>query len=286
MPQSPIIVDFTSVVNSARGVPGTATSRVQSVKLINVVFDGIALAIDSLDARDKIGVWGDIETGEGMLYRAISKDLQRMVTFDFDPDSHPAALENEVAEVIDRFQPDTLSIPLSWHDLSVAQSANRRRLRALLARLLEIGKQGSIDIVWDIHATSTPPVDNITDTLKIMEWLQDRGLDPTAWVLDLPIYDRFAMMLVARAHIDGRSDIQVIFRSEGHPNNPATSRETVMAEVAALGANSPMLVGASYFGEELKLVSGGESDTASTSQVIADRLIDLSKHPNRELATT
>lgn len=281
-----MIVDLTSVVGAFGDVGDRAQDRARSVKLVNVVFDGLMQALADGLPRPHVRIWSDTTVGEGIMYRAISTEIPRMVTFHVDAEHHPADLETEVAQLVARFKPDTLCVPLSWHELRVAEDASRRRLRALYARLLEVGRHWETDIAWDIRSTSTPPVDNITDTLKIMEWLQDRGLDPNAWALDLPVYDRFAMMLVARAHIDGNSEIQVMFRSEGHRVEPQADLERVTERLATIDTSTQMLIGASYFSSELKRFVDGEADASEVTELIALRLAEVSAWADRELATT
>lgn len=281
-----MIIDLTSVVNAFGAVSDLAQGRARSVRLVNVMFDGIVLALENGLPRASARIWSDIVVGEGVLYRAISQDVSRMVTFEVDQQQHPTDLELDVAELVARYKPDTICVPLSWRELTVAEDASRRRLRALYARLLEVGRQWSTDIAWDIRSNSTPPVDNITDTLKLMEWLQDRGLDPNAWALDLPMYDRFAMMLVARAHIDGNSDIQVMFRSDGHRIDANANPELVARKLATLDTATQMLIGAPYFTSELTRFLDDDLDASEAEQRIATRLIELATWSERELAAT
>lgn len=281
-----MIVDLTSVVEAYGNVGDRAQDRARSVKLVNVVFEGVLLALAEGLPQQTVRVWSDVAVGEGVLYRAISEEVPRMITFHVDAEHHPADLETEIGKLVSRFKPDTLCVPLSWHELRVAEDSSRRRLRALYARMLEVGRHWSTDIAWDIRSTSTPPVDNITDTLKIMEWLQDRGLDPNAWTLDLPVYDRFAMMLVARAHIDGNSEIQVMFRSEGHRVEPEESLELVSERLPALGTSTQMLIGSTYFSTELKQFVDGDAGASEVAELIAQRLLDVATWTDRELAPT
>lgn len=276
MPKNSIVLDFASIATLAPGDADTAARRSRQVKLINAVFDGVLQAIQlEPSTKEQITVWSDARVGEGLLYKSISNNIPSMVIFKIDSESDLATLESELSELVGRFHPSVVVVPLAWPELESAAPAKRRRIRAMAARVLELCKQLQLETAWDTGFKPVDRPDTAVDTMKMMAWLQDRGLDPNSWILDTPISEQREMMMIGRAHIDGVTDIKLLFRTADDTVDEVIDRARRIDSLAGSTGIGQVYVGAPHLSAPLTQFMDGEFTPVEASAEIADILMEL-----------
>lgn len=287
MSKHSIVIDFAGIAKLARGDADTASRRRRQVKLINAVFDGILQAIELEPyTKEQFTVWADSMIGEGLLFKSITNDIPSMVNFSIDSESDLATLESELSSLVDRYRPSTVVVPLSWPELESAQPAKRRRIRAMAARVLEMCKHLQLDTAWDTGFKPVDTPDTAVDTIKMMAWLQDRGLDPSSWVLDTPISEPRLMMMIGRAHIDGVSDIKLLFRTDDNSIDEGIDRARRVDSMANSAGIGQVYVGAPHVNAPLTQFMDGELKANEASAQVAEMLAEIIRKYNSELAPT
>ena len=282
-----IVVDFSDIAELAHASPSAAETLSRRVQLINVVFGGTLQAIDRDDIpQHMVSVWAGPASGEGILYRAIAREIDRIVTFDFDAESDLSKLEDDLNNILNRFRPRVVSTPLSWSQLADADSQKRRRARAQCARVVETCRAAGVDANWDIQTDTSSSAVATSETMKIMEWLQDRGLDPSGWTIDLPDVERELMLLVARAHIDGQTDVRLLFRTRNASLSADLQRVDAIKSYAGTPAPRQIYVGASHLIGTLAPYIAGSESAGDASNKVAQLIAELASAIPRELAIT
>lgn len=282
MPKHPIVVDFASIASLARGDTNTAAGRSQQVKLINVVFNGVLVAIQiEPSTKEQVTVWSDSRIGEGLLFKSISNNIPSMVTFRIDSESDLATLEYELNALVDRYHPSVVVVPLSWPELESSAPAKRRRIRAMAARVLEMCKQLQLDTAWDTGFTPVDTPDTAVDTIKMMAWLQDRGLDPNSWILDTPISEPREMMMIGRAHIDGVTNIKLLFRTADNAIDAGIVRAQRIDSLAGSSGIGQLYVGAPHLAAPLGRLMDDELTADEVSKQVADILAEMTREHDR-----
>lgn len=282
MPKHPIVVDFASIASLARGDTNTAAGRSQQVKLINVVFNGVLVAIQiDPSTKEQVTVWSDSRIGEGLLFKSISNNIPSMVTFRIDSESDLATLEYELNALVDRYHPSVVVVPLSWPELESSAPAKRRRIRAMAARVLEMCKQLQLDTAWDTGFTPVDTPDTAVDTIKMMAWLQDRGLDPNSWILDTPISEPREMMMIGRAHIDGVTNIKLLFRTADNAIEAGIVRAQRIDSLAGSSGIGQLYVGAPHLAAPLGRLMDDELTADEVSKQVADILAEMTREHDR-----
>ena len=282
MPKHPIVVDFASIASLARGDTNTAAGRSQQVKLINVVFNGVLVAIQiDPSTKEQVTVWSDSRIGEGLLFKSISNNIPSMVTFRIDSESDLATLEYELNALVDRYHPSVVVVPLSWPELESSAPAKRRRIRAMAARVLEMCKQLQLDTAWDTGFTPVDTPDTAVDTIKMMAWLQDRGLDPNSWILDTPISEPREMMMIGRAHIDGVTNIKLLFRTADNAIDAGIVRAQRIDSLAGSSGIGQLYVGAPHLAAPLGRLMDDELTADEVSKQVADILAEMTREHDR-----
>lgn len=283
MSKHTIIVDFVSIARLARKNAGTAVGRNQQVQLVNAVFQGVLEAIDIEPSMvNLLTVWTDAKFGEGMLFKSISHDIPRMVTFRMDSESDLATMEGEMDSTVLRYRPSVVVVPLSWQDIESAPPAKRRRIRSMAARVLEKCRSEQLETAWDTGFTPVYTPDTAVDTVKVMTWIQDRGLDPSSWVFDLPISEHREAMMIAQAHIDGMADVKLLFRSVDDSMDAAIDRALRIDSLAKSRGVGQLYVGAPHFGASLERLMDDELTPDEVSSRVADILTEFTRKYDHE----
>lgn len=287
MSNNPIVVDFVGIAQLARINSTTAAGRNQQVMLANTVYQGVLEAIkDDPSLKTLLTVWSDARVGEGLLFKSITNNIPSMITFRIDSESDLASLEQELDETLHRYRPSVVVVPLSWPELESAPPAKRRRIRSMAARVLEICRSTGLDTAWDTGFEPVHTPDTAVDSMKIMTWLQDRGLDPSSWILDLPISEQREAMMIGRAHIDGVSDIRLLFRTAEIAVDADIHRALRIDALAKSRGAGQVYVGAPHFNSSLERLMDDELTADEVSTQVAETLTSLTRKYDRESTVT
>lgn len=288
--QRSLIVDFSSldavIHTGGSGFSASVSGRAQ---LYAVVFDGILRAAESGVPRRMLTIKADPTAGEGVLFRAISADIARMVEFEVDAISDTEGIGQDLAELMDRYRPSEISVPVVLTDWETVDQKGRRRLRANYARAYETTRGDGIGIAWDLHLGSDPGHDAVELAIRFITWAQDRGLDPPTWICDLPRVQSLAWRIVERVNIDDRSGVETLFRLSPARDDAIRIGSSDAAEpdrIVAFDGHALMVVGADRMGDLLRRHLDGASDADATARAIGDALVRLASTLDREFAAT
>jgi len=131
------------------------------------------------------------------------------------------------------------------------------------------------------------------NALRTISLFQDVGLEPTAWIVDMPSVRIAAQMLNARVHIDDRNDVLTCFTLESiaqavnrHDRDPSTDIDNTVPDALNLASEMPgnvrVVIGNEIYGDALDGYLHSRCRGAEAVNAIAQRIAAVSRHISME----
>ena len=269
------------------------------VGLIDVLIDALEIAYERGLPRSNSLIWLDSDIGEGSLFRALSANIPTMLTFAFDVRDYLEAAIEEMNEVTTTFKPDVLLLPVlnAAQDMGeVSAPSNASQIARSMSPIdkhigiYDFANTFDATVAWDIRKPRgewPDPMLQSENALRTISLLQDAGLDPRFWVMNLPSVRIVAETLSARTHIDDRADVMPCFTLDtifplafgenvelGSLPRSVASATTIVSEMPG---KTKIVIGAETYSACLRDLADGKSDVDAVAEAIANRLSAVSE---------
>ncbi len=279
-------IDLRKEILGSDGDSPSAVERERAAAFKQMVFEGLAQAIEASVPKSRAVIWVDADLGEAVLLRARAMALATAVSVE-RPGGDTFRLEDAagLSERLGRLGASYAGVRVlcragitreerdaQLSALRLLSEACRSEGPSLLLELVVLPSDGALTAgdaaEWNEKAGPLLAV-------EAMRELQDAGVEPSVWVVEAPTDARAAATIAAQAHLDDRVGISVLFAVGNEPDagrtDPApTAEQQAQIRLAArtLGVTGLLVGPAAYFGE-LALYNSGEMDRGEAVSRIA-----------------
>ncbi len=271
--------------------------RVLLIGMIDVLFDALEASFDDGLARDRVALWLDDDICEGSLFRALSADIPSLLTFEFDiGDNLEAAIDN-LSDATAKFKPEAFVIPVNDAASDISKpsrpsaTGNPASQLDKVVNLYDFISTLGVPMAWDIrgaHVEGSNPMLRHETALRTIALFQDIGLDPMAWIMNMPPVRVIAQTLNARVHIDDRNDVMACFALEavtdsaiGNKPDTLTVLPDVVSDAVTTAAEMPgnvkVVIDNEVYGDLLVEYLHSNCRASEAADAIAQRLSAVSK---------
>ena len=282
-------VDLCREILGSQTEQPSADERERAASFKQLVFEGLAQAIESGVAKSNAAIWVDADLGEAVLLRARAMALATVVSVG-RPGTEAFRLEGGAAQVekLARLGASYAGARVPYRP-GMTREEREARLSALRI-LSETCRSEGPSLLLELMVL---PSDNDLRedggiagwdekirpllTVEAMRELQDAGVEPSVWVMEPPADARAAATIAGQAHVDDRVGVSVLFAVGNEPgieyaDTGLAPQERTAVQMAArtMGVTGLLTGPAAYF-RQLALYNSGDMERADAVAAIASR---------------
>jgi len=282
-------VDLCREILGSQTEQPSADERERAAALKQVVFEGLAQAIEEGVAKSQVAIWIDADLGEAVLLRARAMALATAISVG-RPGLEAFRLEGGAAQVeklgLLGASYAGARVPCRPGMTREERDARLSALRMLSETCRSEGPSLLLELV--VLPSENGPRGNggIEDwnerirpllAVEAMRELQDAGVEPSVWVVEPPADGRAAATIAGQAHVDDRVGVSVLFAVGNEPHIEyagagLTPPERAAVQMAARSTGATgLLVGPAAYFRQLALYNSGETERADAVAAIASR---------------
>jgi len=231
----------------------TAAERERAADFKKVVFEAITNAIEAGLPKSEIAIWTDTDIGEGILLRSKAMSLKVIAT----PGSGESSLRD-------------LKVDFTGVRLTFNPEGDEPTRSDLLSRMKAVADKAyleSMPLVIELDVVPTLSQREVYSGTKearavlmiaAMQQLQDAGIAPAIWAFEPAYDDMFTSALVAQTHVDGKSQVAVIYGAEigNDEESPNVVADRINVDFSTEGVDGLMLGPRAYYSTLVDLHKG------------------------------
>ena len=282
-------VDVCREILGSQADQPTADERERAAALKQLVFEGLAQAIEGDVAKSHAAIWVDSDLGEAVLLRARAMALPTVVSVG-RPDIEMFRLEDGggLIEKLARLGASYAGarVPCRLGVTREERDARLSALRMLSETCRSEGPSLLLELVVLPSKNDLREDGGITEwsekvkpllTVEAMRELQDAGVEPSVWVVEPPVDAKAAATIAGQAHVDDRVGVSLLFAVGNEPGiehagSGLTPSECTAVQTAARTTGvSGLVAGPTAYFRQLALHCSREMERADAVAEIASR---------------